>query len=456
MGYIGRAVTRATVWAAGVFYRVERVGTRLPRGPVVIVSNHPNMLMDPLLSLAAAGRRVRILAKAPLFDIPIFGSVLRSLDTLPLYRLQDDPEQRHRNRLAFQEAVDTLRAGGTLLTFPEGRSHSEPRLAPLKTGAARMALAAEEQSGWGLGVKVVATGLTYQRKHRFRSRVVVATGEPIDVDAWRQPYERDRVGAIGSLTLAIARSLEGQTLSLADEADRALAETADLVLGTHAGAEVRRGRQPLGKRLPQMQRLARAFAWLRAVEPQRWEPLARGLRRYRRRLEYVGSGAADAPRSRSTGGAVAYVLGEAAKLGLGLPAAALGTALWYVAYLVTDSVCRLLRPPVETVATVKLLAGVVSYPLTYAAWVAVAGWAGGVLAALAAALALPPLGLAALHWQERRREVWEDVKLLLGLVRHPRLRDRLAGQRASLAAALAALLRDWEEAERVGATRPPA
>ena len=37
-------------------------------GPVLLVANHPNSLFDPALVLATAGRRVRFLAKAPLFD----------------------------------------------------------------------------------------------------------------------------------------------------------------------------------------------------------------------------------------------------------------------------------------------------------------------------------------------------------------------------------------------------
>jgi 1-acyl-sn-glycerol-3-phosphate acyltransferase len=446
MGVLGRAVVQAAVWAAGVYYRFERAGPELPDGPVLIVTNHPNMLLDPLLALKAAGRKVRVLAKAPLFEIPFFGHVLRSVDSLPLYRVQDDPELLGRNKLAFQEATETLRAGGTLLTFPEGGSRTAPGLAPLKTGAARMTLAAEESADWGLGVRIVPLGLTYQRKHRFRSRVVAGTGEPVVVAEWRHAYETDRPAAVHSLTAAIACSLERQTLVLADESDRRLVETADVLYARARGLARPREREPLGARLPRLQRFAGLFAWLRVADPERYERLTGQLDGYRRRLDRLGSGEADVPDRYEVGRVVRYVLRQGTALGLGLPLAALGTIAWYLPFFVTAVVGRTLKPAIESVATVKLLTGIVAYPVTYLGWIALAAWAGGPLAAVPTALALPPLGFVALAWRHRRAEVWEDVKLFFQVVRRPWLRERLAHQRATLAAELDELESEWSEA----------
>ena len=67
-------------------------------------------------------------------------------------------------------------SGGAITIFPEGKSHSEPQLAALKTGAARIALKA---LAGGADVTVVPVGLTYARKHRFRSEVCIEVGAPI-------------------------------------------------------------------------------------------------------------------------------------------------------------------------------------------------------------------------------------------------------------------------------------
>ena len=443
MKLIGRAVTRATAWATGAFYRVERAGPGLPDGPTIIVTNHPNMLMDPLLVLRTAGRRVRTLAKAPLFRIPMFGQVLRAMDTLPLYRVQDDPDQLPRNRRAFQEAVESLRRGGTLLMFPEGKSHSEPALAPLKSGVARMALEAEDQSGWRLGVKIVPFGLAYERKHRFRSRVVVGVGEPVGVGEWRARYAENRSAAVKSLTAAVASALQEQTLNLSDESDRELVETADLLYARVKGWADWRERQTLSDRLPRLRRFALQFAWLKMSAPERWEELSRELRGYARRLRELGGGDAEVPPRYQARRVLRYVVREGTTLGLTLPLAALGTIAWFLPYFLTGLVTRLMGPPIETIATVKLLAGIVLYPISYFGWIALTVGLGGTLAGLIAALALPLLGYTALRWQHRRREVLEDVRLFLQVVRHPMMRDFLAERRTALAAELEVLDAQW-------------
>jgi 1-acyl-sn-glycerol-3-phosphate acyltransferase len=410
---------------------------------VIIVTNHPNMLMDPLLALKGAERRVRILAKAPLFEIPVFASVLRSLDTLPLYRVQDHPDQLQRNVVAFKEAVESLTRGDTLLMFPEGKSHSEPALAPLKSGVARMALEAEDSSGWKLGVKIVPLGLTYYRKHRFRSRVVMGVGEAIEVGDWRNHYAEDRTAAARSLTAAVASALQQQTLNLSDESDRRLIETADLIYARAKGLAEWRERESLSDRLPRLRQFAEQFAWLKVSDPERWEELSLDLRNYTRRLKDLGGGDAEVPPRYLARRVLRYVVREGAVLGFTLPLAALGVIAWYVPDFLTGLVSRLMKPPIETIATVKLLAGIVLYPFAYLGWIALAVGLGGVLAGIIVAAVLPFLGYAALRWLHRRKEVAEDVRLFFQVVRHPKMRDRLAERRAALAGELEKLSAEW-------------
>ena len=125
-----------------LFYRrVEVVGLdRLPAtGPLLVVANHQNGLVDGMLLLAVLPRRLVTVAKAPLFGSPLIGPFLRGLGAIPVYRRQDaetgafDPA---RNADMFGAAIDTLRDGGAILIFPEGVSQPEPALMPLRTGAA--------------------------------------------------------------------------------------------------------------------------------------------------------------------------------------------------------------------------------------------------------------------------------------------------------------------------------
>lgn len=78
--------------AVRFFYRFEVKGPAPPRtGPLLLLANHPNSLVDPALVTAAARRPVRFLAKAPLFTHPLVGWLVRGSGAIPVYRRSDDP-----------------------------------------------------------------------------------------------------------------------------------------------------------------------------------------------------------------------------------------------------------------------------------------------------------------------------------------------------------------------------
>jgi 1-acyl-sn-glycerol-3-phosphate acyltransferase len=164
------------------FRRVEVVGVEnVPRkSPVIFVLNHPNALVDPAFLLSLAPRRVSFLAKAPLFRMPVLSFLVRAMDSLPVYRPQDEGEDVSRNREMFVAARALLARGGTIGICPEGVSHDEPRLRPIKTGAARIALGAVS-TGEVKNLKIVPAGLYYTSKTKFRSAVLLYFGIPIDV-----------------------------------------------------------------------------------------------------------------------------------------------------------------------------------------------------------------------------------------------------------------------------------
>src|SRR5215218_8251196 len=65
--------------------------------PVIFVLNHPNALVDPVVLLCRTPRRVSFLAKAPLFRMPVLGYLVKAMDSLPVYRRQDEGEDTSKN-----------------------------------------------------------------------------------------------------------------------------------------------------------------------------------------------------------------------------------------------------------------------------------------------------------------------------------------------------------------------
>ena len=210
---------------------------RVPRdGPLLIFANHPNALIDPLLVGPAVPRRVLLTAKATLFERPALGWLLRAIGVVPLRRAQDEaresatlPVVPDRNAQAFALVTAALRARQVVLVFPEGVSHDDPTLAPLKSGAARMALQAH---GKGLaGLRLLPMGLVFEAKDRPGTRVLVRIGEVLDLDAWLathtpEPHE---------LTEALEARLRAVTLNFASSERAARAVHLARVLVSLAG-----------------------------------------------------------------------------------------------------------------------------------------------------------------------------------------------------------------------------
>ena len=71
-----------------------------------------------------------------------------------------------RNATTFRTSRRLLADGGMVALFPEGISHNEPAVQPLRTGAARIALGAAFDDGVP-GVVTVPVGLVYDAKARL-------------------------------------------------------------------------------------------------------------------------------------------------------------------------------------------------------------------------------------------------------------------------------------------------
>ena len=197
------------------------------KGPLMILANHPSTFMDPIVITTILRRDVYYLAKGELFKSKFAAWILPKLNMIPVYRKQDDPNQMEKNKDTFNKCFEHLEKGGAILMFPEGTSITERKLRPIKTGAARIALGAEERNNFKLGVKIVTIGLNYENPHRFNSTLFVNIDEVIDAKKFEEAYNIDTFKACKALTEQIRKQLERLIISIHDNQVNELEEAVE-------------------------------------------------------------------------------------------------------------------------------------------------------------------------------------------------------------------------------------
>jgi 1-acyl-sn-glycerol-3-phosphate acyltransferase len=372
---------------------------RLDTGrPTVLVADHRNALVDGLLLLATLNRYPRFLGKATLFRNPLLWPFLHLAGVVPVHRPQDGASHPD-NTAAFAASNQVLTDGGLLAVFPEGISHDQAVLQPLRTGAARIALAAA-RSGVP-DVDTVAVALVYDDKQRFRSRALVRVGVPEPADPWlATDHDPDDRHAVRALTDDLADRLRQAGPQLAEWQDgEELAAIAEIAVRPNA---VLPAEAALADRQHLLDTLAAADA--SGHREAALESLRFAYRQYRRDLDLCGLAddqVAASYRSRTLRSQYVRAL---AKVVAAAPLAAVGAAVHVVPYQLVKIAASV--PGNRSVAaTVKLVGSFFCYLATYVALGVLVGRARGPLLGFLAAAAAPACGYVALRMAERIRRM---------------------------------------------------
>jgi 1-acyl-sn-glycerol-3-phosphate acyltransferase len=412
------------------FREVEQVGHAPGRDTSgrLFAANHTNGLVDPILVMTSISCVVSPIAKATLWKIPGLRWLLDLAQAVPIVRRRDAPGKSARDNDAIFERVSVhLRGGGNILIFPEGTSHNEPHLVPLRSGGGRMLARAHEEGGRGLTFQAV--GLEFDARDIFRSRSLVVFG-PV-----RRVVDLAEGGRGGdALAKAITDQLEADLAGLVFEAST---WEERLLLTRVAEVWANEGHDgSLAGVWARERRVREAKAALSASSPKLVAELVASVGAYFSLLQRAGT----TDKVVASGGGLAGTrLLRIALLLAALPLAVVGALLYCLPYQLPRIVSSKVTGSIDEVSTYKIGTGLVVYPL----------WA-ALLASLSLLVArfqgLLPAGLwlsltiaspiAAIAWLDRSERI---VARLRGVVpRSPSVTiGSLLRSRAALVARLA-------------------
>ena len=187
------AILFPIVWiGAKLFYRkLKIIGTEnFPKeGPVIVVSNHQNGLMDPVMCCLCAPRQLHFLTRADVFKKPLVSKILLKMNMMPVYRPHDRvSDMAERNEYIFNHCVERLKKGAAVALFPEGNHGNEYFIRPMKKGLSRMVYRSIEKYPELKNIKIVPMGIHYSNYEDFREDFTVRIGEPIELEQWLEVY----------------------------------------------------------------------------------------------------------------------------------------------------------------------------------------------------------------------------------------------------------------------------
>ncbi|WP_339924325.1 1-acyl-sn-glycerol-3-phosphate acyltransferase [uncultured Cyclobacterium sp.] len=176
--------------------------------PIIIVANHQNALLDPLLIATYINLKPHFLSRASVFKNPIIAKILAFIRMVPVYRIRDGFGSIPGNKASFSYCEKVLKNQGKVLIFPEGKHSLKRQVRPLSKGFTRIiseALRNEPE----MDLRILPIGINYQAHQKSGSKVLIDVGEPIPA---KQYTGQERI-----LLEKVEKELQSLTLHLPED-----------------------------------------------------------------------------------------------------------------------------------------------------------------------------------------------------------------------------------------------
>lgn len=406
-----------------------------PTGPVVFVANHPNSIMDAMVMGVVTKRKVNYIGHAGLFSNKLKSWFLRSCGVIPVYRREDAPDKMDQNLAAFQACYEALEKGEAIGIFPEGTSDMLRRVKRVKTGAARIVLEAERRNNYGLGIQVVPIGLYFFSRSRFRSKVLVNIGRPLDLQPYIGLNRRDNMQAVQELTAQIQTRLERLTVNIRHEELDQFVRDLEKLYRDELKDEMRDLQKHAKSTLADFiltQKIAECVEYYNAREPQRVQDLQERIDAYKRKLKRLHL-KDEMLKTRVSFKQLVWMSSTNMILALlGLPFALFGAVNNIVPYLISENIAKKFIDDRTKILSALLIGGGVAFIFFYTVQTILIGHFFGILWGTVYLLSLPATGLLALAYVKAIRMEQERINFSFFLFTNRQLFNKMRRERRRL------------------------
>lgn len=422
-----------------IFYRriyVEH-NDRVPgKGPVILASNHPNTMMDPLLLALFSGRNPHFLGKSTLFNTRIARWFWRTVHVLPVYRKEDAPTEMGKNMHIFEKCYQALEEGNGLVIMPEGMSQMDGTLHEIKTGTARIGLGAEMRNAFELGVQIIPAGINYEAPTQFFANVHCKYGRPIDLREYKDIYEKDEYEAVYQVTNRIRDALEKLTTTVENSETAEVLENLRIIYRMELAVDLGITDEITKHDFTVTRGMADAINWYYKHHPEESISLDNQMSSYLAKIEGV--------ELRDDLLSTARGQRTIAKRALGLIGAIIGFPmyLWgllnnFLPFRIPIRLAILLGATKEYMSTYKMLLGVVVFSLFYTAQgILVWNLTQSGLWTTVYLLSLLPAGRFSLYYHDTMQRYRQHIRIFTLFLRRKTLLYDIIQERAELIEAL--------------------
>jgi glycerol-3-phosphate O-acyltransferase/dihydroxyacetone phosphate acyltransferase len=208
-----------------VFYRIQVKNLeQLPaEAPVLLLPNHVNGFVDPLVSGMLPERKIRFFARGDVFKGPFVKWALESMNISPMYRMSEGYSDLKKNDQTFEECRRLLKERKIILVFPEGICIQAKRIQRFKKGVARILLGVGDEP-FRQDIRIVPIGLNYSKPRQFRSHLFIQFGTPLSIGRFHELYLEDKVRAINECSQFLEDELSKLVIGLKNPENDALYE----------------------------------------------------------------------------------------------------------------------------------------------------------------------------------------------------------------------------------------